>query len=56
MSGSMENETTSAFRPPSTARLCSPDAPNDVLKPTVLPAEVFLNAGMISSYTTSGVE
>ena len=49
MSGSIENETTSAARPASTARLCSPEAPNEVLKLTSLPASVFLNAGMISS-------
>ena len=49
VSGSIENETTSAFRPPSTARLCSPEAPKDVLKPTLLPRSVFLKAGMISS-------
>jgi hypothetical protein len=49
MSGSVEKETTSAFSPASTARLCSPDAPKEDLKPTPSPAPVFWNAGMISS-------
>ena len=49
MSGSVENVTTSAFWPASTARDWSPDAPNDVLKPMPSPAGVFWNAGMISS-------
>src|SRR6202044_3833370 len=34
MSGVVENATTSAGWPESTARLCDPDAPNDWLKPT----------------------
>ena len=49
MSGSIENDTTSAFSPASTARLCSPEAPNEDLKPTPSPSPVFWNAGMISS-------
>ena len=49
MSGSVENVTTSAFWPASTARDWSPEAPNDVLKPTPSPSGVFWNAGMISS-------
>jgi hypothetical protein len=49
MSGSTENVTTSAFWPASTARLWSPDAPKDVLKPTPSPAWVFWKSGMISS-------
>jgi hypothetical protein len=49
MSGSVENVTTSAFWPASTARDWSPDAPNDVLKPTPSPAEVFPKAGISSS-------
>ena len=49
MSGSVENVTTSAFWPASTARDWSPDAPNDVLKPTPSPSAVLLNAGIISS-------
>ena len=49
MSGSSENETTSAGSPASTARLCSPEAPKDSLNETPAPAGVFLKAGMISS-------
>ena len=49
MSGSVENVTTSAFWPASTARAWSPDAPNDVLKPTPFPAGVSSKAGMSSS-------
>ncbi len=49
MSGSIENETTSASRPASTARLWSPDAPNDVLTPMPSPVALRWNAGMISS-------
>ena len=49
MSGSVENVTTSAFWPASTARDWSPDAPNDVLKSTPSPSAVCRNAGMISS-------
>ena len=49
MSGSVENETTSALRPASTARLWSPEAPKEVLKPTSVPSAVFWKSGMISS-------
>ncbi len=49
MSGSVENVTTSAFWPASTARAWSPDAPNDVLKPTPSPSGVSPNAGISSS-------
>src|SRR4029079_9828435 len=49
MSGARENDTTSAFRPASTARLCSPEAPKEDLKPTPSPAPVFWNSGSISS-------
>ena len=49
MSGSSENDTTSALRPASTARLCSPEAPKEDLKPTPSPSPVFWNSGMISS-------
>ena len=49
MSGSVENVTTSAFWPASTARAWSPEAPNDVLKPTPSPAGVFWKPGMSSS-------
>ena len=41
MSPSSEKCTTSAFRPLSTARLWSPEAPYDVLKETFLPSSVF---------------
>ena len=47
-SGASEKFTTSAFRPPSTARLCSPDAPNELLKVTPLPSVVFWKAGFSS--------
>src|SRR5215216_1215366 len=56
MSGSRENSTTSAGSPPSTARDCSPDAAYDWLKPTPLPSEVLLKAGISSLYASSGVE
>ena len=46
MSGSSENSTTSAGRPPSTARDCSPEAAYDWSKPTPLPALVLLKAGI----------
>ncbi len=46
MSGSVENVTTSALRPASTARLWSPDAPKEVLKLMPLPAAVFWKSGM----------
>ena len=49
MSGSVENVTTSAFWPASTARAWSPEGPNDVLKPTPSPAAVLPNAGISSS-------
>ncbi len=49
MSGSVEKVTTSAFCPASTARLWSPEAPKEVLKPTPLPSAVFAKSGMISS-------
>src|SRR5918999_4162112 len=48
MSGSRENSTTSAGRPPSTARDCSPDEAYDWLKLTPLPSGVLLNAGISS--------
>ena len=40
MSGVVENATTSAGWPESTARLCEPEAANDEEKPTPLPAGV----------------
>jgi hypothetical protein len=49
MSGSTENDTTSAFSPASTARLWSPEAPKEDLNSTPSPAVVFWNSGMISS-------
>ena len=49
MSGSVENVTTSAFCPASTARDWSPDAPNEVLNPTPSPSGVAWKSGMISS-------
>ena len=56
MSGSSENSTTSAGWPASTARLWSPDAPNDLEKPTSLPASVFLYASISFSNASCGVE
>src|SRR5437763_14888460 len=44
MSGSVENATTSAGCPESTARLCEPEAPNDRPKLTPLPPDVCANA------------
>src|ERR1039458_9137239 len=49
MSGVVENATTSAGCPESTARLCDPDAPNDSLNPTPFPAEVCPNAAVNAS-------
>ena len=49
MSGSVENVTTSAGWPASTARDWSPDAPNDVLNCVPLPSAVPWKSGMISS-------
>ena len=49
MSGSVENVTTSAFWPASTARDWSPEGPKDVLKPTPSPSAVFWKSGMIWS-------
>jgi len=45
MSGSRENMTTSAGCPDSTARLWSPEAPNEFENSTPSPAEVSLKAG-----------
>ena len=45
MSGSSENSTTSAGWPDSTARLWSPDAPNELEKSTSLPSDVSLKPG-----------
>src|SRR5829696_7318966 len=56
MSGSSENATTSAGWPASTARLWSPDPPNEVVKSTFLPSSVFWYAAMICSYASWGVE
>jgi hypothetical protein len=49
MSGVVENPTTSAGWPESTARLCEPEAPNDWPKLTPLPAEVCANAVVSAS-------
>src|SRR6516162_10554570 len=46
MSGVVENATTSAGCPESTARLCEPDAPNDWPNVTPLPAELCANAAV----------
>src|ERR1700761_60720 len=50
MSGVVENATTSAGWPVSTARLCEPEAPKDSLNFTPLPAEVLENAAVSASY------
>src|SRR6185437_2792550 len=49
MSGVVENATTSAGCPESTARLCEPEAPKDWLKPTPLPELVCANAVVSAS-------
>src|ERR1700751_5218316 len=49
MSGVVENATTSAGCPESTARLCEPEAPNDWPKLTPLPAEVWAKAVVSAS-------
>src|SRR5436305_11414010 len=49
MSGSVENATTSAGCPESTARLCEPEAPKDALNETPSPAEVCANAEVRAS-------
>jgi hypothetical protein len=49
MSGSSENATTSAARPASTARLCSPDDAYDWSKSKPSPSGVSWKPGMISS-------
>ena|ERR1700729_1222734 len=49
MSGVVENATTSAGWPVSTARLCDPDAPNDSPNETPLPPLVCANAAISAS-------
>src|SRR5579862_2703042 len=49
MSGVVENATTSAGWPESTARLCEPEAPNDWPNDTPLPALVCVNAAISAS-------
>ena len=56
MSGVVENATTSAGCPESTARLCEPEAPKDWLNPTPLPALVCAKAVVSASYAFFGVE
>src|SRR6516165_8073649 len=51
ISGVVENATTSAGWPESTARLCEPEAPNDWLNATPSPPEVCANAEVSASYT-----
>src|ERR1700749_69136 len=46
LSGVVENATTSAGWPASTARLCEPEAPNDSVKPTPLPVADWVNAAV----------
>jgi hypothetical protein len=48
-SGSRERATISAGRPFSTARLCSPEAANEVSKMIDAPSGVAWKRGMISS-------
>ncbi len=54
--GSSEKATTSAGRPDSTARDCSPELPYDWEIETPSPAGVFANAGISSAYASRGVE
>src|SRR6516165_1896106 len=49
MSGVVENATTSAGWPESTARLCEPEAPKDWLKPTPFPVLVWAKAEVRAS-------
>src|SRR5207247_2087936 len=56
MSGSSENSTTSAFWPAVTARLWSPDAPNDWVNVMFFPAVVFWKAAMRLLKAACGVE
>src|SRR3954452_6022846 len=55
-SGSSERGTTSAFCPPSTARLWSPDAPYDCWKVTPLPSLVLLKSAMTFLFACSRIE
>src|SRR5256714_2137044 len=55
-SGSSENATTSAWRPPSTVRLWSPEAPYDCVNWTPFPAGVCWKPGISSAYASFGVE
>ena len=55
-SGSSERCTMSAFWPPSTARLWSPEAPYDCLKVTPEPAEVLLKSAMTCLLACSRIE
>ena len=49
MSGVVENATTSAGWPESTARLCEPEAPNDWLNVTPSPLGLCPNAVVSAS-------
>jgi hypothetical protein len=49
MSGSRERASTSAGRPPSTARLCSVEPAKDVSNWVPVPSGVAWKRGMISS-------
>src|SRR3954453_4557936 len=55
-SGSSERGTTSAFCPPSTARLWSPDAPYDCWKVKPLPSLVLLKSAMTFLFACSRIE
>src|SRR5438045_2359518 len=55
-SGSREKSTMSAFRPATTARLWSPEAPYDWVKVMFLPAGVFWKALIRSWKAACGVE
>src|SRR6185312_3070056 len=55
-SGSSEKFTTSAFKPPATERLWSPEGPKDWLKLIPLPSLVAPNAGISEAYAPCGVE
>src|SRR4051812_34212361 len=55
-SGSSERCTSSACRPPATARDWSPEAPYDVVNLMSLPAEVFWKAAMTGSLAVLSTE
>src|SRR5919112_480496 len=55
-SGSREKCTTSACRPPSTARLWSPEAPYEVSKATFFPSDVLFQSAITCLFACSRIE